>query len=107
MDSLDPSEEDRHELGAGAATGPSSGPSSGPPTGGGADLPGAAGAEAGAAYVVGERHVPTAPTTGDEAVDAAMLDLAAAEGGTLTQRIEAGERAHRVLQGRLGDLGGA
>jgi hypothetical protein len=56
---------------------------------------------------VGERDVPTAPTTGDAVVDAAMIDLAAAEAGSLAERIEAGERAHRVLQGRLSDLGGA
>jgi hypothetical protein len=57
--------------------------------------------------VVSERDVPTAPTTGDSVVDAAMIELAAAEAGSLTERIEAGERAHRVLQGRLSDLGGA
>ena len=56
---------------------------------------------------VGERDLPTAPITGDAVVDAAMIDLAAAEAGSLAERIEAGERAHRVLQGRLSDLGGA
>jgi hypothetical protein len=56
---------------------------------------------------VPERDVPSAPTTGDAVVDAAMVELAAAESGTLTQRIDAAERAHRVLQGRLSDLGGA
>ena len=56
---------------------------------------------------VGERDVPTAPTTGDAVVDAAMIDLAAAEAGAQAERIDAGERAHRVLQGRLSDLGGA
>ncbi|GAA2147318.1 hypothetical protein FHX52_1348 [Humibacillus xanthopallidus] len=55
----------------------------------------------------GERDVPTAPTTGDAVVDAAMIELAAAEAGSLAERIDAGERAHRVLQGRLSDLGGA
>ena len=61
-----------------------------------------------AAYdVASERAVPSAPTTGDPVVDAAMVELAAAESGTLTERIDAGERAHRVLQGRLSDLGGA
>ena len=57
--------------------------------------------------VVPERDVPSAPTTGDAVVDAAMVELAAAESGTLTERIDAAERAHRVLQGRLSDLGGA
>ncbi|HET7801964.1 MAG TPA: hypothetical protein VFL38_16185 [Humibacillus xanthopallidus] len=55
----------------------------------------------------GDRDVPTAPTTGDAVVDAAMIELAAAEAGSLAERIDAGERAHRVLQGRLSDLGGA
>jgi hypothetical protein len=55
---------------------------------------------------VPERAVPSAPTTGDPLVDAAMGELAAAESGTLAERIDAGERAHRVLQGRLSDLGG-
>ena len=54
-----------------------------------------------------ERDVPTAPTTGDAVVDEAMIDLAAAEAGTLAERIDAGERAHHLLQGRLSDLGGA
>ena len=54
-----------------------------------------------------QRAVPSAPTTGDPVVDAAMVELAGAESGTLTERIDAGERAHRVLQGRLSDLGGA
>ena len=57
--------------------------------------------------LVPERDVPSAPTTGDAVVDAAMVELAAAESGTLTERIDAAERAHRVLQGRLSDLGGA
>jgi hypothetical protein len=56
---------------------------------------------------VPERDVPSAPTTGDAVVDAAMVELASAEAGTLSERIDAGERAHRVLQGRLSDLGGA
>jgi hypothetical protein len=61
-----------------------------------------------AAYdVVSQRDVPSAPTTGDPVVDAAMAELAAAEPGSLAERIDAGERAHRVLQGRLSDLGGA
>lgn len=59
------------------------------------------------AYGVVGRDVPTAPATGDEVVDAAMIELAAAEAGSLAERIDAGERAHRVLQGRLSDLGGA
>ena len=57
--------------------------------------------------LVPERDVPAAPTTGDAVVDAAMVEFAAAESGTLTERIDAAERAHRVLQGRLSDLGGA
>jgi hypothetical protein len=59
------------------------------------------------AYGVVGRDVPTAPATGDEIVDAAMIELAAAEARSLAERIDAGERAHRVLQGRLSDLGGA
>ena len=54
-----------------------------------------------------QRTVPSAPVTGDPVVDAAMVELASAESGTLTERIDAGERAHRLLQGRLSDLGGA
>ncbi len=78
-----------------------------------AGTPGQGGADADhdtgdAAYdLVSERAVPSAPTTGDPVVDAAMVELAAAESGTLTQRIDAGERAHRALQDRLSDLGGA
>lgn len=66
-----------------------------------------AGADETAYPGAGGRDVPTAPTTGDAVVDAAMVELAAAEAGSLAERIDAGERAHRVLQGRLSDLGGA
>ncbi|MEO7449051.1 MAG: hypothetical protein ABI336_12335 [Humibacillus sp.] len=50
------------------------------------------------------REVPTPPTTGDAVVDAATVDLAAAEAGSLAERIDAGERVHQVLQERLSDL---
>jgi hypothetical protein len=66
-----------------------------------------AGADETAYPGAGGRDVPTAPTTGDAVVDAAMVELAAAEAGSLAERIDAGERADRVLQGRLSDLGGA
>lgn len=48
-----------------------------------------------------------APRTGDEAIDTALVELAEAQGGPLADRIRAGEQVQRVLQGRLGDLGGA
>jgi hypothetical protein len=51
--------------------------------------------------------LPTPPTTGDTAVDDAMTLLAQAQAASFAERIEAGERAHRALQGRLDDLGGA
>ncbi len=51
--------------------------------------------------------VRTSPTTGDQVVDEAMVELAAAESGPLAERIDAGERAQRLLQSRLSDLGGA
>jgi hypothetical protein len=55
-----------------------------------------------------DRHeVPTPPSTGDAAIDEAMTDLAEAQGGSFAERIDAGERAHRRLQERLDDLGGA
>lgn len=50
---------------------------------------------------------PEPPVTGDEAVDDATMRLAEAQSGTFAERIEAGEHAHRSLQGRLGGLGGA
>jgi hypothetical protein len=52
-------------------------------------------------------EIPTPPVTGDEAVDEAMMRLAESQAGSFAERIEAGEHAHRSLQGRLGGLGGA
>ena len=54
-----------------------------------------------------ERTVPEAPATGDTAIDEAMTELAVAQAGSFEARIDAGERAHRLLQGRLGGLGEA
>ena len=51
--------------------------------------------------------LPLAPVTGDPAIDDAMARLARAQGGSAADRIDAGERAHRMLQERLSDLGGA
>lgn len=51
--------------------------------------------------------VPTAPPTGDPAIDAALRELDVATGEPLAQHIVAGERVHQVLQGRLSNLGGA
>lgn len=53
------------------------------------------------------RAVPKAPATGDTAIDEAMTELAVAQAGSFEARIDAGERAHRLLQGRLGGLGEA
>lgn len=52
-------------------------------------------------------HRDDVPSTGDAVVDSALEALAQAQAGALTERIEAGERAHRLLQGRLSDLGQA
>lgn len=54
-----------------------------------------------------EMPVPSPPVTGDAAIDEAMSELAEAQPGSNAERIEAGERAHRKLQARLADLGGA
>jgi hypothetical protein len=54
-----------------------------------------------------EVPVPAPPATGDAAIDEAMAELAEAQAGSTAERIDAGERAHRKLQGRLADLGGA
>ena len=51
--------------------------------------------------------VPGPPITGDAAIDESMVELAEAQTGSNAERIDAGERAHRMLQGRLADLGGA
>ncbi|HET8595144.1 MAG TPA: hypothetical protein VFM07_07850 [Intrasporangium sp.] len=48
-----------------------------------------------------------APRTGDEDIDAVLAELADLEQQPLGRHIEVGEAVHRVLQGRLGDLGGA
>lgn len=47
-----------------------------------------------------------APTTGDPAVDGVIEELSAVRGLPLGAHIEAGEKAHRILQARLSDLGG-
>jgi hypothetical protein len=61
----------------------------------------------GGAGDVASGEVPTPPVTGDEAIDEAMMRLAESQAGSFAERIEAGEHAHRSLQGRLGGLGGA
>lgn len=43
--------------------------------------------------------------TGDDAVDEVLGLLGSLTHDSLDIQIEAGERAHRVLQGRLSDLG--
>lgn len=50
---------------------------------------------------------PSAPETGDAAIDAVLADLATAQDAPLAQRIDEGERALAALQSRLNDLGGA
>ena len=45
------------------------------------------------------------PVTGDDAVDAVLEELDAVTDEPLDRQIEVGERVHRVLQGRLTDLG--
>ena len=49
----------------------------------------------------------TPPTCGDAAIDAVLVELDAATDQPLARHIEAGERVHEVLRGRLSDLGGA
>lgn len=46
------------------------------------------------------------PETGDPTIDAVLAELASVREQPLEEHIAAGERAHRVLQGRLSDLGG-
>lgn len=46
------------------------------------------------------------PRTGDPEVDEVVAELARARHRPLADHISAGEHAHRVLQARLGDLGG-
>jgi hypothetical protein len=45
------------------------------------------------------------PPTGDDAVDQVLRRLDAVAYEPLDTQIEVGEQVHRVLQGRLGDLG--
>ena len=47
------------------------------------------------------------PLTGDVELDATMVELARAQSRSFAERIDSGERVHRLLQGRLGDLGRA
>lgn len=47
------------------------------------------------------------PTTGDHDIDDALSALADVEDEPLARHIELGESVHRLLQGRLGGLGGA
>lgn len=49
----------------------------------------------------------TPPETGDPDLDAALAELAGLQDAPLGEHIEAGERVHRLLRGRLGDLDGA
>lgn len=46
------------------------------------------------------------PETGDPTIDALLDELALMRELPLADHIAAGERAHRVLQERLSDLGG-
>ncbi len=46
------------------------------------------------------------PETGDPTIDSVLTELASVRDQPLEEHITAGERAHRVLQGRLSDLGG-
>lgn len=43
--------------------------------------------------------------TGDEAVDEVLRELDAVTDQPLDTQIEVGEKVHRILQGRLADLG--
>ncbi len=49
---------------------------------------------------------PAPPETGDAEVDAALKQLHALPGEDLDAHLRAGEYVHRVLQGRLSDVGG-
>jgi DNA polymerase-3 subunit gamma/tau len=44
--------------------------------------------------------------TGDIVIDSALQDLQAASADDLDAQIEAGQRVHQTLHGRLSDLGG-
>jgi len=51
--------------------------------------------------------VSAAPHTGDDVIDSTLARLEeSAASGSLDEQIEAGEKVHRTLQGRLADLGG-
>lgn len=50
---------------------------------------------------------PAPPATGDAALDEALADLAQAQTKPFGERVDSGERFHRLLQGRLDDLGQA
>jgi hypothetical protein len=52
------------------------------------------------------RRAADVPETGDPTIDAVLAELASVREQPLEEHIAAGERAHRVLQGRLSDLGG-
>lgn len=54
----------------------------------------------------GDRGRGGVPETGDATIDAVLTELASVRDRPLEEHIAAGERAHRVLQGRLSDLGG-
>lgn len=47
------------------------------------------------------------PATGDAEIDRVLDELAAAQTGSLAERVAAGEQAQAALQSRLRDLGGA
>jgi hypothetical protein len=51
-------------------------------------------------------EVPEPPATGDADVDAALVRLAAAAGGTPEQQVGAFDAVHRTLQDRLADVEG-
>ncbi|WP_347353432.1 hypothetical protein [Intrasporangium sp.] len=48
-----------------------------------------------------------APVTGDDDIDTALAALGRVEDEPLARHVELGEAVHRLLQGRLGGLGGA
>ncbi len=72
-------------------------------------------AEAAAAQAAAAQAAPAArnshsggdvPATGDPSIDAVLAELADVRDQPLEAHIATGEKAHRVLQGRLNDLGG-
>jgi hypothetical protein len=56
---------------------------------------------------LGDQPVEEPPATGDDDLDAALGELAQAQNRSFEERVDTGERVHRLLQGRLGDLGRA